>query len=79
MFFRSWLEAVKLKERSQPSCSPCQLIKFGSWDGFWRPPLLFVFSVGSFWQFHSVLAEGLGFLREVLDHILDMWPHVTPM
>lgn len=40
---------------------------------------MFIFSVGSFWQLHGVPAGGLDFLRGVLDHILDMCPHVTPM
>lgn len=65
--------------RSEPSCSNPPMLKFGVKKGLWNPDLWFVFSVGSFWQLLSVQAGGLDVFRAVLNHILDIWPHVTPM
>lgn len=64
--------------RSEPSCSCPPLLKFVAGIGFWNPLLLFVFSVGSFWQLLSVQAGGLDVLRGVLNQILDTGLHVTP-
>lgn len=55
------------------------MIKFGAGIGFCSPLLLFVFSVGSFWQLLSVQAGGLDVLSGVFNQILDIWPHATPM
>lgn len=77
--FRSQPGIMKLKqaEVNLPSAIlQCYRLEVGK--GFWSPLLLFIFSVGSFWQLHSVQAGSLDVLRGVLNHILDIWPHVTP-